>query len=294
MYHSVIIATTRRPSVLLGTIETIEAQTVRPDEVIVSAVEPADVPDIGPRPFAVRVIFGTRGLPCQRNAGIDALDPRSTLVTFLDDDVELSSDCFHAAREISLRHSELLGFDAEMVADGRRNGGLTRQEALTMLRVSATSSPSGDFELARGGLLGGNLNVRRDVLKQVRFDEELVLYGYLEDADFSLRVRKLGNVAHAKRCRYVHLAVSCGRVSGLRFGISQIVNPFYLYKKGLLQSLRMISYRFWLRALMANAAGVLSPRQQRLFDRRGRLIGNVIGLMAVARNDATPSIILKY
>src|SRR5262245_27468434 len=66
----------------------------------------------------------------------------------------------------------------------------------------------------------------------LRFDENLPLYGWLEDVDFSRQLAPYGCIVKNRRMVGVHLGVKIGRVSGFRFGYSQIANPLYLCRKG--------------------------------------------------------------
>jgi hypothetical protein len=72
----------------------------------------------------------------------------------------------------------------------------------------------------------------------------------------------------------VHLGLRAGRISGKKYGYSQIVNAWYLYKKGAL-SREEVSFHV-LKALLGNAAKTIRPENH--IDRRGRLHGNLIGI----------------
>ena len=65
----------------------------------------------------------------------------------------------------------------------------------------------------------------------VEFDEALPLYGWLEDVDFSRRMAPYGKIISWPNCRGVHMAVKRGRTSGVKLGYSQVMNPFYLWRK---------------------------------------------------------------
>jgi len=72
----------------------------------------------------------------------------------------------------------------------------------------------------------------------------------------------------------VHLGLKHGRVSGTKFGYSQVVNPWYLAQKG-----TMSVKEAWsniLRAIAMN--GIKTLRPEAFIDRRGRLKGNVVAV----------------
>src|SRR5262245_43766390 len=63
---------------------------------------------------------------------------------------------------------------------------------------------------------------------QVWFDENLPLYSFMEDYDFTLSCRAFGRCVKVPSAKYVHLEPSAGRVSNLLRGYSEVVNPFYI------------------------------------------------------------------
>jgi hypothetical protein len=84
--------------------------------------------------------------------------------------------------------------------------------------------------------------------------------------------------------RGVHLGLKAGRVSGVRFGYSQVVNPIYLIRKG------TVPVSFALPLILRNvAANILrSLRPEPHVDRRGRLRGNLRGFFHLLRGRVEP------
>jgi hypothetical protein len=110
---------------------------------------------------------------------------------------------------------------------------------------------------------------RREAVQGILFDERLPLYGWLEDADFSIRTagRKLFVDAFCG----VHLGVKHGRSPGARLGYSQVANPVFLVAKGVWP--RRLAYT---RIFLNVAANLLrSAFPEPWIDRRGRFSGNV-------------------
>lgn len=273
MRHAVVIASTGRPQVLQATLQTLATQSVLADEIVLSLADWADAPD--ELPDGVRVLFGPRGLTRQRNAGLDALTPGTDLVTFFDDDAEPARDYLERAQWFAHTHPDVVLFDGHVAADGAVTGEIDRGQARAIV---AGHTRSHDVS-TQPEAYGCNMTVRASVAQTVRFDERLPLYGWLEDRDFAIRCSRRGVVANYQGCVIVHLGTSSGRISGNRMGISQIVNPFYLWRKDVLNASQLLD--FWARALVGNALG-LARRDPRL-DRRGRLKGNLIGFVAVLR-----------
>ena len=76
------------------------------------------------------------------------------------------------------------------------------------------------------------MSIRTSAIGALRFDERLPLYGWQEDIDFTSQLRASGRVVGLNTLNGVHLATKSGRISGMKFGYSQIANPVYLVRKG--------------------------------------------------------------
>ena len=70
---------------------------------------------------------------------------------------------------------------------------------------------------------------RSEKVKKIRFDEKLGIYGYLEDLDFSLELKKKGNLMVCSDARYSH-DQSITR-PGFEFGKKELRNRYYIVKK---------------------------------------------------------------
>ncbi|MGY1774388.1 glycosyltransferase family 2 protein [Geodermatophilus sp. SYSU D00804] len=283
MRHAVVIASVDRPELLAQAIRDLQLQTVAPDVVVVSVESAGDVPSETGLTFPVQVVTGERGLTKQRNRAIEALRGSVDLVTFLDDDAMLAHDYLEAAQAFLESHPEVVLFSGRVIADGAIEGEISRGAAQQVL---AESTPDGAVTDVKSAY-GCNMNVRADVFEFERFDSRLPAYGWLEDADFSARARRHGRVVATGSCLLVHLGVAGGRISGRRFGFSQIVNPHYLMSKGSLSRNSVSS--LWLRAFVGNFVGLM--RRDKRVDRTGRLMGNVQGFIAVVRRRADPEMI---
>jgi GT2 family glycosyltransferase len=116
------------------------------------------------------------------------------------------------------------------------------------------------------------------------FDEALPQYGWLEDVDFSRRLARHGRIVKLSDARGVHLGSKAGRTAGLKYGYSQIANPLYRVKKGTFS---------WPRAAEQMARNIAmnlvrSVVPEPYIDRRGRLYGNMLGLVDALRGAADP------
>jgi GT2 family glycosyltransferase len=291
MRISVIIPSYRRAAVLHDTVTCVLAQTLQPSEIILPV---AALDHLDPRTLTlsrVRHVVTRAGSSHQRNAGIRAAARDAELVAFFDDDVELAPDYLARAADAFAAHATLCLVTGLVLEDGVRRGGVSRERARAIVAASRAPAPSAPLIEPVASAYGCNMVVRRDVLEQVGFDERLPLYGWLEDLDFSYWCAQRGMVARAPAARMVHMGVSTGRVSGRRYGFSQVVNPFYLNRKGSLPSMARLLGEFWIRPMAANVALSLLPAHR--IDRRGRLIGNLIGIGQLLRGRVAPEHILR-
>jgi len=228
VFHSVIIASRGRPGVLRATLESIFKQQLPPDEVIISIVDEMDAPPSIDN-AGVRVIFGRPGLCIQRNSGMLALDSRCDLVSFLDDDLELAPDYFAQIRSFFSETPSAVGGNGNILMEG-----CSRQAAEEILQKKSTIQQDGSLSALKS-LYGCNMHFRRQAIGEEKFDERLSLYGWLEDYDFSSRVAQKGGLYWIPQAKLCHLKEPSGRMNNRKFGFAQIMNPFYLYKKGVLQ-----------------------------------------------------------
>jgi GT2 family glycosyltransferase len=119
---------------------------------------------------------------------------------------------------------------------------------------------------------------RKAVVRDFRFDEWFGGYSYLEDLDFSYRVRKSFKLAVVAGARYSHLPAPGGRGGGYAFGLKEVMNRVHFVKKHRELSLRKCYAALAARLLM-NVAFAARERQARYLVRAW---GNAVGLMRSA------------
>ena len=122
---------------------------------------------------------------------------------------------------------------------------------------------------------GCNMAFRMETIEGLHFDERLALYGWLEDLDFGLRAGKRGRMISTDLVWGVHLGVQGARSSGVRFGYSQVVNPWYLMIKGLIT--RVDACRRISRGLAGNAIKLVASQKSHV-DRRESVKKLTMGL----------------
>ena len=294
-YTVVIIATKGRPQEVSNLLETLEQQTIRPDKIVVSACEPNDIAKGLAIPENAEVLFGPPGLPAQRNRALSSVSGKCDIVVFFDDDFIPSRYWIEHIQNLLTTQSDVDGVTGEVLADGVKTGGIRWPDGQAIVdRMDSSREKSAfvdNFRMRdiRSGY-GCNMAFRARAIEHLTFDERLVLYGWLEDLDFGCRATAGGEkMIWSDAVWGVHLGINRGRVSGLKFGYSQVVNPWYLMKKGSIKPLDAAVHI--LRGLVANSLAIFLPTSH--VDRWGRLKGNIIGMREIAFGRLAPENIFK-
>jgi GT2 family glycosyltransferase len=287
----VIIATAGRRDLVVRLLSHLEAQRRPPDEVIISAPDESHVGKHRNSTFTTRYVYGRQGLSAQRNLGLECVLGRADVITFFDDDFLPANDYLQLVSSAFEEHSDWAVVRGHAVQDGANGPGLTFEEGLAALRMAEASQsfPQRAVVCDQVGGYGCNMSVRAKFIRDLRFDERLVLYGWQEDIDFTSQLRAYGRVVSLSTLIGVHLGAKSGRVSGVRFGYSQIINPIYLIKKGTIP--RSFALELMGRNLAANIIKSIWPEPY--IDRRGRLKGNLLAACHLIQGKLDPEYILK-
>jgi hypothetical protein len=301
----VIVATKGRAREVYELLDWLSEQTLQPRSVVIVGVESADVAGVETHPYAIGgklhvLRTQTAGLCIQRNAGLDYLlapdrqagQVDGFFVTFFDDDFRPARDWLQHCRDTFLARPDVAALTGRVLADGARGASLSSAEARGYIEGRIAPSKhwaSGERERDTGSMYGCNMAFRASVVRYCRFEENLPLYGWQEDQDYTAQARALGRTVYVPACKGVHLGCKSGRVSGMRFGYSQIANPLYLWRKGTMPAGK--GARFVLRHLLANSARSL--RRNTLVDYPGRLKGNLLAIVDILRGSCHPGRVLE-
>jgi hypothetical protein len=281
---TVIVATKGRASAVKRLLGLLEEQTRLPSVVVISATERADIPDLTSTFLAVECIFGPAGSSCQRNRALEKTRDRSDLVIFFDDDFAPSPTWLKNCERAFMSDDSIVGMSGAVLRDGALENEVSWAEAELLIRSPASVRPRAPKFTRCTALYGCNMAYRASAIGLLAFDERLVLYGWLEDLDFSRSAGRMGRLVMCDAMVGVHLGVKSGRVSGKKYGYSQVVNAWYLRKKGTLTSKEAWSNIG--RAVLVN--GAKSLWSEKYIDRLGRLKGNLIGLGNLMRGRCRP------
>lgn len=267
----------------------LERQARLPDEVVVSAPDSTHVEPSETSSFPVSFVFGRQGSSAQRNTAIEHAGDRFDIITFLDDDFVPADDYLERIEAGFVDHPDYAVVMGHVIKDGAHNAGIDWPEALSAIAEAKLAASPDPSIVDHVGAYGCNMSIRARCIAGLRFDERLVLYGWQEDIDFTSQLRTRGRVVGISSIIGVHLGLKAGRVSGVRFGYSQIVNPVYLIRKG------TVPASFALPLMMRNLAAnvVRSMRPEPYVDRRGRLRGNLLAMAHLLTGRVEPEYILK-
>ena len=261
---------------------------------IVSAPTEADLPRAsGP---AWRLITGSRGASAQRNAALDLIPADTDVVFFFDDDTIPRADYIARTCEFFASNPGVVATTGTLLADGageKREVPLEEAVALLDLSWETTPADSPTTGVEHFELYGCNAAVRWAAARDLRFDERLPLYSWLEDFDLARQLLVRGEIRKLREAVAVHRGSdSGGRTAHLRFGYSQVANPLWLLEKGTFTK-RLVA-RVMLRPMAMNV--ILAPIPGKRYSmRRRRLIGNCLAVWDVMKGGghATPERILE-
>jgi len=280
---AVVIATRGRPATVEATVRHLLAtQTLKPEYLIVSCVDPDDVGDLVAHP-EVTVAVGPAGLAVQRNTALALLPKGVEIVAFFDDDFVADRNWLAVAAQTFRDESQVVCFTGRVIADGIKGPGISFREAVRMVQQAPQVS---DWSwIAPFSPYGCNMAFRIAAIADTRFDERLVLYAWLEDRDFAASLAKRGGGCVKCANAYgVHMGEKTGRVSGVRLGYSQIANPLYMLGKGTISRRNAIDHIG--RNMASNFARAVWP--ETFVDRRGRAKGNLLAIADLFRGRLRP------
>lgn len=288
---SLIVATKDRPDKLRTLLASLRSQVLPPAEIVVvdasrESVEPvlAGFPELTTRYLR----HWPPSAAAQRNAGIRACAPDSTLIGFADDDTTFELQAFanmlkfwnEAAPDILGAAFNLLNYP-DRGKSKLKHSALAERLGLYSARPGAVSRSGWQTVVGRisetrfvDWLPSGASVFRREVLGQKVFDEVFESYSYLEDLDLSYTVSRVGRLAVVADAGFRHFPSPSGRVSARQFGRCEVRNRLYFVRKHRL-SIARCYLGLALRLAMTVGSGLLSKNASTL----SRALGNLEELL---------------
>jgi GT2 family glycosyltransferase len=272
MKFSLIICTYMRPKPLLRLLQSIQEQSVYPNEILIidgsTNVETGIVLKENRfeelKYFMVPAEF--RGLTKQRNYGIERVRNDMEIVCFLDDDTVLEKDYFEQILKaykiypealgvggyiINESECEFAGYDYKPSLDEYFFDGWKRKDGSRFIlrkklgldsdcppgysslyshgRSVGFLPPSGktyDVEM----LMGGVSSFRKKVFEDLHFSTYFEGYGLYEDADFTLRLAKIGKLYLNTAAKLNHYHDASGRPNQYLYGKMVVRNGWYVWR----------------------------------------------------------------
>ncbi len=207
-----------------------------------------------------------RGLTRQRNFGVEKLKQDVEVVFFLDDDTVLDPSYFEEILKTYEKHPEALGVSGHIINEQEwqqvsigyqpteseflYNNWKRIEGSRFKLRKKFGLSPNvppgfmPDFShgystgfLPPSGktyevemMMGGIASYKKEVFEKLQFSPYFEGYGLYEDADFSLRLSKLGKLYVNTNARVEHHHASEGRPNKYNYGKMVIRNGWYVWR----------------------------------------------------------------
>jgi GT2 family glycosyltransferase len=207
-----------------------------------------------------------RGLTKQRNFGIEKVSKESEIVCFLDDDTILETKYFENLIKTYSEFPEALGVGGiitnevvwdfvgenykskqfEFCYDGWKRKNPFRFEIRKFFGLD-TNVPPGYMPTFSNGrslsflppsgkvypveqLMGGVASFRKNVFDKNKFSTYFEGYGLYEDADFSLRISKIGKLYCNTNAKLSHYHDSSGRPNQYNYGKMVLRNGWYVWR----------------------------------------------------------------
>ena len=287
---AVVIASVGRPDSIVDLLATLRTQSRPADRIILSVGSEADLPAKDQLAGDEEIVMGEKGLPRQRNRGMELILEDCDYLVFLDDDYYATKDALKGIEAFFENNPDVAGMEGTLLADGINGPGLSREDALGFIQKhDANPPPPVKIIEDKAGLYGCNMAYRVSAIGEVRFDERLPLYAWQEDVDFANQLLPKGRLVRTTAFFGVHAGVKRGRTNGVKLGYSQIANPIYLLRKGTMG--RKAAYNLMGRNILANIAKTFFAEPW--VDRWGRVKGNWLAIRHMLTGKVKPEHILK-
>ncbi|MDC1226819.1 glycosyltransferase [Algibacter sp.] len=270
MRFSLIICTYMRPQSLLKLLQSVNCQTLYPNEILIidgslnnqtqNALEENNFN--GLKYFKVQE--ADRGLTKQRNFGVGCVSKLSEVVCFLDDDIVLEPQYFenliktysekpdalavggYITNEIKWELSNKTNNSSKFYFDGWMREEPSRFKMRRFFGLLPDANPGFMSSFSHGRsvsflppsgaiyeveqIMGGVSSYRKEVFENFKFSKYFQGYGLYEDADFSLRLAKTGTLYINTGAQLEHYHDSSGRPNKYQYGKMVIRNGWYVWR----------------------------------------------------------------
>jgi GT2 family glycosyltransferase len=226
----------------------------------------------------------------QRNVGLKLID-KNEYIMFLDDDNIFYPDALSKMHYFLNNNKDFIGVAFNQIFNEKKNILDNLKKSYISNKLGIYSSRLGGFSLSgwQSKFINFTNNAivewlptraviyRSNKINNIRFDEKLGIYGYLEDLDFSLELKKGGNLMVCSDAKYTH-DQSITR-PGFQFGKKEVRNRYYIVKKHhLKKNLFFLTLIF--RMVLTLKDGILGD-----INSFKKLAGNLVALFSINNLD---------
>ena len=234
----------------------------------------------------IKLKYAQPSTSTQRNIGFSFIEDEE-FIMFLDDDNIFYNDALLQMNNFLKKNINFAGIAFNQILKEEENFSEKLKKNFFTNKLSIYPSKKGG--VSRSGWQSKFINFENDeivewlptraviyrteLIKNLKFDENLGIYGYLEDLDFSLELKKKGKLMVCSNAKYTH-DQSIDR-SGFEFGKKEVRNRYYLVQKHNLNK-----YLFFITLF----AKMLINLKEGIFLNKNslqRFYGNIIALMSL-------------
>lgn len=274
----IVIATYNRADDLIECIKSINLQTVEPEKIIIVDSTTYSDKNIEERIREVSSLniqyinTKQKGLTLQRNLALKLIPKDAELVMFLDDDILLDNDYVENVSKFFEEdtNEEIGGVEGYLTRDGDKE---------------YPKVPKDNKKVQLKSLYGCNMTYRVNKIVGMTFDENLQLYSFMEDWDFSYRVGLKTKLYKIHSAQAVHNQSKAGRIDYVKNGFMRIANKYYLKKKN--NAITLFDYFIFVLTIIRNCLCSFNK------DRRARFKGNIIAVRRVIIKKENINIVLN-
>jgi len=315
---SLVICTYMRPKAILTLLKSVALQTLYPNEILVidgstnSETESVLSENTFHSLSYFKVDEANRGLTKQRNFGISKVDKSNDVVCFLDDDVVLESDYFqqlittyqthpqalavggYITNEVKWEVSDKANKSSKFYFDNWMRSEPSRFKIRAIFGLQPDTNPGFLPTFAHGRsvsflppsgkiyeveqLMGGVSSYKKEVFKRLSFSTYFEGYGLYEDADFSIRLAKLGPLYINTNAKLAHYHDGSGRPNQYNYGKMVVRNSWYVWRVKYPNPTLKASFKFHATELLLmtiRATNIITSKEKlkALTETLGRNIG---------------------
>jgi len=287
-----IVPTKDRPNDVRKLLGSIRLQTIKPNQIIVVDGSEPNIKNVIDEFNDLNISYlrvFPPSLAKQRNAGVAVIDKTISLAGFLDDDLELEPDSTEKMLsfwDITDKKTGGAGFSIinQPVAFANQLSSLfyiDHPEPGRVLKSGFQSQiPPLSETVETDWIYGGATIWRRSVIEEFAYDDWYIGHGYLEDVDFSYRVKQAYKLYIVGSANVYHYTRPIRGTAEYTIGKQQIVNRFYFVKK-----IGHFSRFAFLWALFGQLLfNVISSIYQLNTAGFRRALGNIVGLFTLVIN----------